>query len=494
VLISSSSLSSATWQTAPIHNSPQIAQSVHSENGSASPAQPANSPAAQSSEHTASDRAQQTDATGAEAPHPVTRRGQSKIQDSQTADTSAANGQAPVLANNTPPLPFQAVLNDLLPQLTEQATPSPLAKQAANPPADAPLGQDLGKTPVDQVINGRAPAVPQTRTVALDPGFQITRQSVPAGVPNDLNQKLANNELAFAARVVQRAGIAATVALRDTQTVISASRLDAAKPGATADGNPQATLTVKKSDAAAPPTKAPAEQSAQPASASELAGGDSSNHESDSQRETGPTDITADLRPTGESQQGATAMQPVQQSVTGISTPAPASTEVGAHNATSAKTAEPGAPQMLEPHDELAGRAGESVHNISLRLSNAEQGSVQVRLSERAGELHVSVRTPDTGLTRGLRDGLPDLMGRLQVSGYRADTWQPGGNGSHAGQDRGQDAAGHGSSHERNGGGSQQQSSPEQQQHQDEQTPQWVRELESSIQRSNSQWAAAPTR
>jgi len=491
VLISSSPLSSAAWQTAPIHNSPQIAQSVHSENGSASTAQPANPPAAQSSEHTASDRAQQKDATGAEASYPAIRRGQSKIQDSQTADNAAANSQASALAGNTPTLPFQAVLNDLLPQVTEQATPPQVAKQAGNPPSDALPGQDLGKAPVDLLINGKA-AAQQTRAMGLDPAFQITKQTVPAST--DLHQKLAEGEMAFAARVVQRAGVAATVALRDAQTVISASRLDAPKSGATANADAQATLTVKKSDVAAPQTKAPAEQAGQPASGSELAGGDSANHDSDSQRETGTADVAVDLRAADGSQQAATAMQPAQQNITSISALTPPSIEVGAHNGSPAKaTAEPGAPQLLEPQGETANRAGESVHNISLRLSNAEQGSVQVRLSERAGELHVSVRTPDTGLTRGLRDGLPDLMGRLQVNGYRADTWQPGGNGSNAGQDHGQDAAGHGSSQQRNGGGSQQQSSQEQQQ-QDEQTPQWVRELESSISKEQQPWVAAPAR
>jgi len=175
-------------------------------------------------------------------------------------------------------------------------------------------------------------------------------------------------------------------------------------------------------------------------------------------------------------------VQPAQANITGTGTMPTVPLET--HNAVAAKaTPEPGAPQLLEPQGDNANRTGESVRNISLRLSSADQGSVQVRLSERAGELHVSVRTPDTGLTRGLRDGLPDLMGRLQVNGYRAETWQPGGNGSNAGQDHGHDAPGHGNSQQRNGGGQQQNS---QDQQQDEPTPQWVRELETSIQRSNS--------
>ena len=476
MLISSSLQTSATWQTAPILDSPQVAQPVHSENGSTPTTQPANPPA-ESFEHPASDRAQQKDATGAEASYPGNRRGQSKIQDSQSADNSAADGRVSVLAGNTPALPFQAVLNDVLPQWNEQA--AQFAKKAAHTPTDAPQGQDLGKASAEMPAKGKA-AVQQ----GLDPSFQITKQSAPG--TTELHQKLESGEMAFAARVVQRAGIGATVALRDAQTVISASRLDGAKSGATANADPRAALAAKKSDAATPHAKAGAEEAAQPASESQLAGDAGTNHDSDRQRETGKADGLADLRAAAGSHEAATAMQPAQQNVTGTTTLAPSPAGVGAHNASPAKpTAEPGVPPILEPHGDTATRNGESVHNISLRLSNGEQGPVQVRLSERAGELHVSVRTPDTGLTRGLRDGLPDLMGRLQVNGYRADTWQPGGNGSHAGEDRGHNAARHGSSQERNGGGNQQQNSPDQQQ-QDEQTPQWVRELESTIQRSKT--------
>jgi hypothetical protein len=478
VLISSSPLTSASWQTAPNLNSHQVAQSVHSENGSASTAQPANSPAAQSTEHTASDQAQQKDATGAEVPHPVSRRGAIKIQDSHTADSSTADSQATLLAGNMPQMPFQAVLNDVLPQL-EPGVPAQFAKQAANELSDGQLGQDPGKAAADTLLHGKTGI--ETRAAALAPAIQITKQS---GTPNDLRQRLADGETAFAARVVQRAGVAATVALRDAQSVISSSRFDAPKNGAaTTEAEPQVALTVKKSDAPAAQTKAPADQAAQPASGSQLAGDANSNQDSDAQRDTGPAaDAVADLRASANGVQDApTTVQPAQGNLTGTGTMPSAPPET--HSTVAAKaTAESGAPQLLEPQADNASRAGESVRNISLRLTNAEQGSVQVRLSERAGELHVSVRTPDTGLTRGLRDGLPDLMSRLQVNGYRAETWQPGGNGSNAGQDHGHDAPGHGNSQQRNGGGQQQNS---QDQQQDEPTPQWVRELETSIQRSN---------
>ena len=373
-------------------------------------------------------------------------------------------------------MPFQAVLNDILPQL-DPAMTGPFIKQAGNPRADAALGQDLGKTAADTILGGKA-AAQAPRTVAQAPEFQITKQT---GTPNELSQRLANSETAFAARVVQRAGVAATVALRDPQTVVSASRFDTPKNGATA-ADTQGASTVKKSDVSAPQTKAPAEQAAQPTTGSQLSGDANSNQDSDEKRDTAGADAVSDLRATaGRSQDTPTTVQPAQSNTTGAGTMPAVPLET--RNPVAAKaTAEPSAPKLMEPQGDNAGRTTESVRNISLRLSSADQGTVQVRLSERAGELHVSVRTPDTGLTRGLRDGLPDLMGRLQVNGYRAETWQPGGNGSNAGQDHGRDATGHGNSQQRNGGGSQQQNSQDHQQ--DEPTPQWVRELESSIQRS----------
>jgi hypothetical protein len=175
------------------------------------------------------------------------------------------------------------------------------------------------------------------------------------------------------------------------------------------------------------------------------------------------------------------------------------STAPAAGNSASARAAQENrAPQFLEAQNEPNQRADESVHDISLKLTNKDQSSVQVRLSERAGELHVSVRTPDAGLTRGLREGLSDLVGRLEQSGYRADTWRPADNASTA-QDQGREnPSQQHSSQQQNAGGSgtdsRQQQNPRDQQQPGAQTPQWVGELESSLERGNSSWPASSTR
>lgn len=53
------------------------------------------------------------------------------------------------------------------------------------------------------------------------------------------------------------------------------------------------------------------------------------------------------------------------------------------------------------------------------------QGSVEVRVLERAGEVRLSVRTPDTELASSLRQQLGDLVGRLEQTGYQTQTWRP---------------------------------------------------------------------
>jgi hypothetical protein len=55
----------------------------------------------------------------------------------------------------------------------------------------------------------------------------------------------------------------------------------------------------------------------------------------------------------------------------------------------------------------------------------AGEGRVEVKLSEKAGELKVAVRTPDSHLADRLRSDLPALSSRLEERGLRAETWQP---------------------------------------------------------------------
>jgi hypothetical protein len=60
------------------------------------------------------------------------------------------------------------------------------------------------------------------------------------------------------------------------------------------------------------------------------------------------------------------------------------------------------------------------------RLSEGrQQDNVQVRVTDRAGEVRVAVHTGDLQLAHSLRGQLGELVTRLEQTGYRAQTWQP---------------------------------------------------------------------
>jgi hypothetical protein len=63
-------------------------------------------------------------------------------------------------------------------------------------------------------------------------------------------------------------------------------------------------------------------------------------------------------------------------------------------------------------------------HGVSLRLGDGDS-SVEIRMAERAGEIKVTVHTPDQDLANSLRNELPDLVGRLRQNGFQAETWRP---------------------------------------------------------------------
>jgi hypothetical protein len=63
---------------------------------------------------------------------------------------------------------------------------------------------------------------------------------------------------------------------------------------------------------------------------------------------------------------------------------------------------------------------GTAVRDIRIAVNQADQ-KVELRVMERAGELHVAVRTPDSRLAADLRENLPALSSRLEQTGFRAD-------------------------------------------------------------------------
>lgn len=61
--------------------------------------------------------------------------------------------------------------------------------------------------------------------------------------------------------------------------------------------------------------------------------------------------------------------------------------------------------------------------NIAL---NENGQRVELRVMERAGDIHVAVRTPDSQLATAMREQLPSLSSKLDQAGFHAEMWRPG--------------------------------------------------------------------
>ncbi len=62
---------------------------------------------------------------------------------------------------------------------------------------------------------------------------------------------------------------------------------------------------------------------------------------------------------------------------------------------------------------------------LDLEINRPGDERLQLRVLDRAGELHVAVRAGDSDLSTTLQEGLPALMERLEQTGYRAEAWRP---------------------------------------------------------------------
>ena len=124
------------------------------------------------------------------------------------------------------------------------------------------------------------------------------------------------------------------------------------------------------------------------------------------------------------------AREPVRKPEVSTAAPEPA---VTAHPAT---TPQPPAASDAKPRESVPAAATEpaaeapkpaAAHDIKLEVAGQGDQRVEVRVSERAGDMHVEVRTPDSGLAGDLREDLPALASKLEQTGFRAETWHPAG-------------------------------------------------------------------
>jgi hypothetical protein len=84
-----------------------------------------------------------------------------------------------------------------------------------------------------------------------------------------------------------------------------------------------------------------------------------------------------------------------------------------------AQTAPAAPPERLAPEKSAA----PPVKSVALEFTPDGTRDVKVRLSERGGEVHVSVHSTDPAVTKDLRAGVTDLASVLERAGYDAKAW-----------------------------------------------------------------------
>jgi hypothetical protein len=140
------------------------------------------------------------------------------------------------------------------------------------------------------------------------------------------------------------------------------------------------------------------------------------------------------------------------------------------------------APELQPLRAEEQPHAPQPLNNILLQVNHSANEKVLVSVVQQSGELRLAVRTDDSELAQGLQQGLSDLVGKLQGSGYRADAWHPVQSSVAAGptleSQNASNQSRQGDSQSQQGGS--QQDGGQQRQNQSNR-PRWVEELESTL-------------
>lgn len=136
--------------------------------------------------------------------------------------------------------------------------------------------------------------------------------------------------------------------------------------------------------------------------------------------QTAAPSVTTAATPTAVAGQASAA----QPAATAIPNPAPAAaSEPRGHAAPAA----PAAP--AEPIADAQRNQTQPLRSVSLEFAPDGAPDVRVRLSERGGDVHISLHSADPALAGKFRDGVQDLAGALTNAGYDAEAWARGGGG-----------------------------------------------------------------
>jgi len=107
-----------------------------------------------------------------------------------------------------------------------------------------------------------------------------------------------------------------------------------------------------------------------------------------------------------------------------LSAPTPSAAEPVSSPAPKLQPAESSTP-VSAPPEVSPNVAASPARDISLQVPNPGGPRVEVQVTDRAGTVHIVVRTEDGGLTRDLRSNLPELTQKLNQQGMEAEAWSP---------------------------------------------------------------------
>lgn len=140
--------------------------------------------------------------------------------------------------------------------------------------------------------------------------------------------------------------------------------------------------------------------------------------------------ISAPVGPHAASLPGGTAVTPSHGAASNVPVPAAAHTPVQTtQTAPQTKADAPPAPASSARAEDIpdAGKPQQQpLRSMSLEFTPDGARDVRVRLSERGGDVHISLHSTDAALSGRLRDGVQDLAGALNHAGYNADAWASG--------------------------------------------------------------------
>lgn len=358
---------------------------------------------------------------------------------------AAAAAPAPTLAA---PVPNNA-FNVRAPK-TERAQSQKSDPVQANVPAPVPMTLPTPASPAPIAI-----ATPQTdANVAPAP----SPKPEPAAVPNiveprpeqtharlsidaQVNPKpTAAPELAFALRVQQNAPAAPAAPVAVTPgpapTPTAQMQTIGAQPvvSSAAEVRPDITesepvqSTPKSAHAEPVVANAPAAQAQQTQSGNTSS--DSGSKDDDSHRPASDVNVETAAPSVPAAQISQTVYTHAANAPVMPSAPAPASTQSSSTIA-----------QAISTASTLATRAAETpktgtANQISISVPAGDQQNVQVRLMDRAGEVHVTVRAPNEEMAGSLRQDLGSLTNKLNQSGFSTEAFTPSSGGGTLSRDQ----------------------------------------------------------